>query len=97
VSYGGNPEHKRNPGDFGLNPPIAPRRGKTLCDDAGISRRQVAENLLRAGITRGLISALRVNGWPKNVWAVTEDGIPLEAQLENQGNGRLPWLSNAAE
>jgi hypothetical protein len=85
--YGGNPEHKRNPGDFGLNPPIALRRAKTLCDDAGISRRQLAEELLRTGIRRGLISAVRVNGCPKNVWVVTEDGIPLEAQLENQETG----------
>ena len=24
VSYGGNPEHKKNPGDFGLTPPASP-------------------------------------------------------------------------
>ena len=30
VRYSGNPEHKRNPGDFGLNPPSSPRAGKTL-------------------------------------------------------------------
>ena len=29
----GNPEHKRNPGDFGLTPPAQPRADKTLCDD----------------------------------------------------------------
>ncbi len=28
-----------------------------------------------------------MNGFPKNVWVVTEDGIPLEAQLENQETG----------
>lgn len=32
VRYSGNPEHKRNPGDYGLDPPSAPRPGKTLCD-----------------------------------------------------------------
>jgi hypothetical protein len=81
VRYGGNPEHKRNPGDFGLSPPILPRPAKTLCDDAGISRRQLAEDLLREGVRRGLISVVRVNGWPKNVWAVTEDGIPWRLNL----------------
>ena len=25
IRYGGNPEHKRNPGDFGLTPPAQPR------------------------------------------------------------------------
>ena len=28
VRYSGNPEHKRNPGDFGLNPPSSPKGGK---------------------------------------------------------------------
>jgi len=32
VNYGGNPEHKKNPGDFGLTPPADPRPGKSLCD-----------------------------------------------------------------
>lgn len=30
VKYGGNPEHKRNPGNFGLTPPSGPRPGKSL-------------------------------------------------------------------
>lgn len=30
ATYGGNPEHKRNPGDFGLSPPALPRQGKSL-------------------------------------------------------------------
>lgn len=36
VAYGGNPEHKRNPGDFGLTPPATPRAHMTLCDEVGI-------------------------------------------------------------
>lgn len=28
--YEGSPHHKRNPGDFGLTPPSAPRLDKTL-------------------------------------------------------------------
>jgi hypothetical protein len=88
VSYGGNPEHKRNPGDFGLSPPSDPRQAKSLCDVAKIFNREDALGLLRQGITRGLISDREEQGWPKNVWSVTSDGIPLEAQLENSQTGR---------
>jgi hypothetical protein len=87
VRYGGNPEHKRNPGDFGLTPPAAPRRDKSLCDEVGVFRRADALALLRDGIRRGLISDWSGDGFPKNVWSVTLEGIPLEAQLENSGNG----------
>lgn len=82
--YGGNPEHKMNPGDFGLEPPSSPRPDKTLCDGTGIFERNKAVMLLREGIQRGLISLQERDGLPQNVWAVTPEGIPLEAQLENQ-------------
>ncbi len=88
VNYGGNPEHKRNPGDFGLTPPAAHRRSdKTLCDGVGILSRKEALRLLRAGLRRGLISEQERDGWPQNIWAVTEAGEPLEAQLENRVTG----------
>jgi len=56
VTYGGNPEHKRNPGDFGLTPAASPRRDKTLCDGVNIFQRAVALKLLREGVRRGLVS-----------------------------------------
>ena len=87
VRYGGNPEHKHNPGDFGLTPPARPRADKSKCDWAGIVERAVALRLLREGIRRGLVSEQRRGGYPQNVWAVTDDGYPLEAQLENSGSG----------
>lgn len=87
VAYGGNPEHKRNPGDFGLKPPGMPRQGKSLCDSANLFLRADALRLLREGIAKGLISAQERNGWPQNVWAVTESGVPVEAMLENQNQG----------
>lgn len=87
VGYGGNPEHKRNPGDFGLTPPSSPRPAKTLCDDALIFTRGEAESLLREGIRRGFLSAQSQNDWPKNIWAVTDRGVPLEAQIENPVQG----------
>lgn len=87
VSYGGNAEHKRDPGDFKLAPPYGPRRGKTLCDGVNIFKRTEALKLLREGIRRGLVSEQTRNGFPKNIWAVAEDGTPLEATLDNEMAG----------
>lgn len=88
VSYGGNPEHKRNPGDFGLTPPAAHcRSDKSLCDGTGILTRAAALKLLRAGLRQGLFSEQRRNGWPQNIWAVTDAGEPVEAMLENPEQG----------
>lgn len=87
IGYGGNPEHKRNPGDFGLTPPVLPRTDKSLCDWVKIFKRNVALKLLKAGVKKGLVSVREQNGFPKNIWAVTDDGFPLEAQLENQEKG----------
>ena len=87
VKYGGNPEHKRNPGDFHLNPPAQPRADKTLCDAVGIFDKSKALRLLLEGVRRGLISERTRGAFPQNVWSVTGDGNPLEAQLENQMQG----------
>lgn len=89
VNYGGNPEHKKSPGDFNLTPPAAHGRrpDKALCDVADIFRREVALNLLRQGIQRGLVSQVSANGFPQNIWAVTIDDRVLEAQLENVAQG----------
>jgi hypothetical protein len=87
VSYGGNPEHKKNPGDFRLTPPSGPRPGKSLCDTVGIFSRNDALKYLQSGLRSGLVSE-RFNGqWPQNIWCVTEHGYPLEAQLENSMTG----------
>ncbi|AFT70001.1 hypothetical protein B5T_01722 [Alloalcanivorax dieselolei B5] len=87
VVYCGNPVHKRNPGDFGLSPPAGPRPGKSLCDTAAIFEKAVAGELLKEGARRGLVSRQVNNDWPQNIWAVTDDGMPLEAQLENRETG----------
>lgn len=85
--YGGNPDHKRNPGDYGLTPPASPRPGKTLCDAAGSIMKNEAKGLLKRGIRKGMVSQRQSNGWPQNVWAVSNAGDAFEAQLENPGNG----------
>lgn len=87
IRYGGNPEHKRNPGDFGLMPPSQPRPDKSLCDDIGVFKKIEAERLLHDGIKRCLVSQNWRQGFPQNIWAVTENGIAVEAQLENAAMG----------
>ena len=52
VRYGGKPDHKRNPGDFGLTPPSLPRDDKSLCDEIRLFRRAEALRLLRLGVER---------------------------------------------
>ncbi|MDX2273498.1 MAG: hypothetical protein NW237_16310 [Cyanobacteriota bacterium] len=87
AKYGGNPEHKANPGDFGLTPPTAPRPGKSLCDSVQVFTKQEALELLKRGIENGLVSDRFQGQWPKNVWCVMEGEIPLEAQLESAEQG----------
>jgi hypothetical protein len=89
VGYGGNPEHKRNPGDFGLIPPAQPRLGKTLCDETAIFTRKEALELLREGARRGLVSEQKAAGevFPQMIWAVTDGKVAMEARIENPGTG----------
>jgi hypothetical protein len=50
-----------------------------------IFTRAEAIRLLGAGLRRGLFSVQERNGWPQNIWSVTDGGQPLEAQLEGDG------------
>ena len=87
----GNPLHKFSPGDFDLTPkaqarkPSNEQQSRSLCDTAKVFEREDAVRYLREGLRRGMISVARINGWPKQVWAVTDDGDPLEAQRERDG------------
>lgn len=42
---------------------------------------------MRGGVLEGLISDQRRGGFPQNIWAVTSNEIPFEAQLDNQETG----------
>jgi hypothetical protein len=53
----------------------------------GIFSQQEAEDLLLKGIRMGFISRRWVGDYPQNVWAVSSQGEPLEAQLENRMQG----------
>lgn len=83
LAYGGNPEHKTRPNDYGLSPPTNPRPGKTLCDVRAPFPKREAYGLLASGVLRCMVSERASDGVPQNVWAVSEDGTAYEAQLEN--------------
>ena len=85
VRYDGHPGHKRNAGDFGVG--ANPSGDRTLCDAVGIFSQREALRLLKAGIRRGLVSAQMRGEFPQNIWAVSSDGRPLEAQQGSPGQG----------
>lgn len=78
--YEGSPHHKRNPGNFGLVPPAAPRLNKTLCDEARLLDKAAASELFARAIDRGLVSeATTADGFPKQLWVVDDRGQVFEA------------------
>ena len=87
ISYIGKADHKSNPGDFDLAPSYTKCSDKSLCDDTGLLTVKACLRLLRQGIRRGLISETPDGAFPQNVWAVTEEGIPVEAALSNRTQG----------
>lgn len=90
--YTGNPVHKKSAGDFALNPPSTPRPDKTLCDAVNILHRAIASRLLKEAFRRGLVSAEKAknSNWPKHVWAVTDDGHPVEGVYDGNGYHGYP-------
>ena len=88
----GNPLHKLSRGDFDLTPPAQARKpskeqqSRSVRDTAKLFKRKDAIRYLREGPRRGMISVVRINGWPKQVWAVADDGIAMEAQRDGNGS-----------
>src|ERR1700678_1426914 len=68
ASYSANAEHKLHAGDYGLKQVRNPRPGKTLCDADRHFPKEDAEQLLKRGLERGMVSVQMRNGWPQNVW-----------------------------
>ena len=85
VQYEGHPGHKRKSGNFRVG--TGPSGDRTLCDAAGIFDKEEALRLLREGVMRGLISVRTRGNFPQNIWAVSDDGRPLEAQQGSPGQG----------
>lgn len=69
--YEGSPDHKRNPGDFGLTPPASPRKDKTLCDEVAVFLVAQARELFARAIDGGLVSeGTGQNDFPRRMWLV---------------------------
>lgn len=89
AGYEGSPHHKRNPGDFGLTPPSAPRPDKTLCDEAQVFQVGVATALFAAAIDAGIASeGTGAPGFPKQLWAVDPSGQVFDAMYGGSRVGR---------
>ena len=88
AQYEGSPLHKRNPGDFGLTPPAAPRPDKTLCDEAGVTSRESATRLFGRAVERGLVSeAVTQAGFPRQIWVVDDEKRVFEAMYGGSRDG----------
>ena len=88
ATYEGVSYHKGTPGDFGLTPPAAPRPDKTLCDEAGVTRRALASDLLKRAIDGGLASVGDgAQNFPKQLWVVDQHGRVFEAMYGGSSKG----------
>jgi len=89
AAYEGSPFHKRSPNDFGLTPPTYPRPDKTLCDEAGITRKAIALALFARAIESGLVSAATTaDGFPKQLWVVDDQERVFELMYGGSRTGR---------
>ncbi len=87
--YEGSPLHKKEPNNFGLIPPTSPRLDKTLCDEAGIVDKQVADGLFALALEVGLVSAKdKVEGFPAQMWVVDAEGRVFELIYGGSRAGR---------
>ena len=85
AKYAGSPHHKLRPGDYGFDPPVAPRPAKSVCDGKGPVLLEQATKLLQDGMRRGMMSMCADGAWPKYVWAVDDAGEVYEAKLGHDG------------
>lgn len=83
--YVGSAHHKTRPSDYNFNPPVNPRRGKSLCDDLRAITLREAIGLFRSGVSLGMVSDHYERGLPKFIWAVDHDGEAYEAILGSDG------------
>ena len=85
--YRPSPHHKAHSLSGARRAVPAPRPDKTICDGPSAGTHRNAIELLMAGFRRGMVSRQIRRGWPRNVWAVDEDGVVYEAQLSNEETG----------
>lgn len=85
ATYVGSANHKRYPGDYGFNPPSNPRPWKSMCDAHRIVSKEEAQDLLKQGILKGMVSTFYLEGVPKYIWSVDRNGAVYEAKIGNGG------------
>ena len=85
LRYVGSAHHKRSPGDYGFHPPVNPRPHKSLCDLLRQINIEEAQALICQGVLKGMFSEYRINGQPKYIWAVDENGEAYEAKVGTGG------------
>ena len=90
VVYVGSAHHKSKAGDYGFHPPTAPRPTKSLCDLSRVISRDEAQDLLRHGVLKGMLSAFEGAELPKYVWSVDDNGVAYEAKIGNGGYHGYP-------
>ena len=76
------PPHKEHPGDWGLpSPPSGKNPEKTLCEPAGVTDANQAQDLFQQAIASGLVSEQTDSGGlPKRLWLVLPSGQAFEAK-----------------
>lgn len=94
--YVGSGHHKLNPSSYGFTQ-VSPRPTKSLCDRQRTVLISEAKTLLIAGITKGMISRIDQNDWPKYIWSVSDDGIPFEAKTDANGTGQYHGYALTAD
>lgn len=87
IRYVGSGHHKRRPGDYGLER-TNPVPTKSLCDAVSVVPLANAQHWLRRGVLCGMISALGLDGLPKYIWSVAEDGRVFEAKTHPNTPGQ---------
>ncbi|MBD5557867.1 MAG: hypothetical protein HDQ92_04810 [Desulfovibrio sp.] len=81
VKYVGSSKHKRNPGNFHLDPPATKGENAMTCDvDGGLTEPRVAQDLLQRAFRMGMVDERIQKGkWPCHVWGVWQ-GIVFEGK-----------------
>jgi hypothetical protein len=86
--YGGSGYHKRFPTVYGFGPHSGRRPWKSICDGKRVVAKEEAEQLMRAGVLKGMLSEpMGHGGFPQYVWSVDNDGEAYEAKTDAQRPG----------
>lgn len=88
--YDGEGHHKLHPGDYGFDPPVAPRPSKDVCDEERTVLRSQARDLFAGGIRKGMVSDHALGENPKYVWSVGKSPAGVVEVWEAKESGAKP-------